>query len=575
MKKIISKIAILFTCLGLSSCSLLDKVGDLIGSEANSIDTVKYVSDLKTKPTFDAYKKLENGSGNYKYYYFNMGTVDGIPLVTSEIYRYGGVEIEATCTLKSKTESEINDAIGDAIEKCIDVPDFEDTGIVLTSNGSNNVYVTTTTKSNSNSNQGSYFKKANTPSTVNTELSKKYDSALYSVVYDDSTTNINDETYGGAYILENSNNSSVKNAYETYSNSAYFETKTSSLKLQAGLSSGCYRYATFCMCDVYAILVLNTTNNEYYVEYQLYPLEKKFYNGIQYSENMNFDEGLSDKITLKLNDVKDYLAFDCDNTEEAEDICTVVFNTNGGSSVSSKAVKYGAKVTEPSNPTRSGYTFKGWYKDSSLTNKYSFNEIITSDITLYAKWEKTSGTSSQCIVTFNSEGGSTVSNKTVKSGSTISAPTNPTRTNCVFAGWYTSYNYETEFNFNSSITSDITLYAKWIVAKSDILSTKSSSKIFTDGVSIYLSMGNISGIDIYYLENCHMIITDISNNYVCAEAQFTKVAPNNYIKNGTTISKWDFFFDTTCCNLSYWRNNNFTYNCNFTYDAIVLPNELK
>ena len=45
-------------------------------------------------------------------------------------------------------------------------------------------------------------------------------------------------------------------------------------------------------------------------------------------------------------------------------------------------------VSALSNPVREGYTFIGWYTDKDYKNKYDFNTKITSDITLYAKWEK-------------------------------------------------------------------------------------------------------------------------------------------------------------------------------------------
>ena len=68
---------------------------------------------------------------------------------------------------------------------------------------------------------------------------------------------------------------------------------------------------------------------------------------------------------------------------------TVTFNSNGGSSVSSQSVKKGEKLNQPADPTRSGYIFMGWYKNSSLTQAWNFaTDVVNSDITLYAKWEE-------------------------------------------------------------------------------------------------------------------------------------------------------------------------------------------
>lgn len=67
---------------------------------------------------------------------------------------------------------------------------------------------------------------------------------------------------------------------------------------------------------------------------------------------------------------------------------TVKFKSNGGTSVSTQYVYEGERAYEPKDPTRSGYTFEGWYTNSSLTKSYNFNNRVYSDITLYAKWEK-------------------------------------------------------------------------------------------------------------------------------------------------------------------------------------------
>ena len=65
---------------------------------------------------------------------------------------------------------------------------------------------------------------------------------------------------------------------------------------------------------------------------------------------------------------------------------TVKFESNGGTAVADQTVNYNEKVVKPADPTKSGYVFKGWFKDSDLTEEYDFNTSVTSDLTLYAKW---------------------------------------------------------------------------------------------------------------------------------------------------------------------------------------------
>ena len=68
------------------------------------------------------------------------------------------------------------------------------------------------------------------------------------------------------------------------------------------------------------------------------------------------------------------------------DTFTVSFNSNGGSAVASQTVEDGSTATKPTDPTKSGYVFAGWYSDSALTTVYNFNSTISANLTLYAKW---------------------------------------------------------------------------------------------------------------------------------------------------------------------------------------------
>lgn len=66
----------------------------------------------------------------------------------------------------------------------------------------------------------------------------------------------------------------------------------------------------------------------------------------------------------------------------------VSFDSNGGSNINSVEVAYNTTIDEPTNPTKSGFIFAGWYSDVSLSTMFDFNTKIKSSVTLYAKWEK-------------------------------------------------------------------------------------------------------------------------------------------------------------------------------------------
>ena len=68
---------------------------------------------------------------------------------------------------------------------------------------------------------------------------------------------------------------------------------------------------------------------------------------------------------------------------------TITFETNGGSKIDPKMVDEGIILTKPQDPTKAGYTFAGWYMDANLTKAYDFASAVVGDMTLYAKWEKT------------------------------------------------------------------------------------------------------------------------------------------------------------------------------------------
>jgi uncharacterized repeat protein (TIGR02543 family) len=137
---------------------------------------------------------------------------------------------------------------------------------------------------------------------------------------------------------------------------------------------------------------------------------------------------------------------------------TVSFNANGhGTAPSSQSVEEGSTATKPTDLSATGYTFKGWYKESSCTNAFDFSTAITSNITLYAKWEINKYT-----VTFNANGhGTAPASQSVEYNKTATEPTAPTADYYTFGGWYTEAGCTNAFSFSTAITADKTLYAKW------------------------------------------------------------------------------------------------------------------
>ena len=138
---------------------------------------------------------------------------------------------------------------------------------------------------------------------------------------------------------------------------------------------------------------------------------------------------------------------------------TVTFNSYGGTPVPPvQEVEYGLTATKPADPTLKGYTFAFWYlgEDEQNATEYDFDTPVTENITLTAKWNINKYT-----VTFNTDGGTPVPPaQEVEYGLTATEPAAPEKTGYTFDGWYLG-EAEEPFSFDTAITSDITLTAKW------------------------------------------------------------------------------------------------------------------
>jgi len=81
------------------------------------------------------------------------------------------------------------------------------------------------------------------------------------------------------------------------------------------------------------------------------------------------------------------ITFDNDSFHRSQYVVTYVFN-DGVTSNGSQTVLHADTLTQPSDPTRNGFNFDGWFTDAALTIPYIFSAPVLRDITLYAKWEQ-------------------------------------------------------------------------------------------------------------------------------------------------------------------------------------------
>jgi uncharacterized repeat protein (TIGR02543 family) len=140
---------------------------------------------------------------------------------------------------------------------------------------------------------------------------------------------------------------------------------------------------------------------------------------------------------------------------------TVTFNTGEGSPAT-RLVTNGSSVGSamPSTPTKSGYSFNGWYTAANGGGSiFTAATQVTGNVTVYAWWKI------QYTVTFDAAGGSPATNsRTVTDGNSIGSsamPSTPTWSGRIFHGWYTEISGGTVFTDTTAVTANITVHARW------------------------------------------------------------------------------------------------------------------
>jgi uncharacterized repeat protein (TIGR02543 family)/LPXTG-motif cell wall-anchored protein len=187
------------------------------------------------------------------------------------------------------------------------------------------------------------------------------------------------------------------------------------------------------------------------------------------SRSGTFSTTLAVSSTAKFNDLTQ-----TQSMAVADNPHTVTFDGNGGTSTTSQSVTYNGTATKPADPTRTGYTFTGWYDGAT---PYDFTTAVTADVTLTAHWSAIAYT-----VTFVSAGGSAVASESADYGTTYAKPADPTRTGYTFAGWFTG---GSAYDFATPITGNLTLTAHWQVATYTVTFDSAGGSAVADGHADY------------------------------------------------------------------------------------------
>ena len=154
---------------------------------------------------------------------------------------------------------------------------------------------------------------------------------------------------------------------------------------------------------------------------------------------------------------------------------TVTYNSQLGSAIASGTTTTGASISaSPGTPTRTGYSFNGWFAASTggAAISFPYAHSKTANFTLFAQW-----TANTLTVTYNSQLGSAIASGTTTTGASIAAsPGTPTRAGYTFNGWFaaTTGGAAITFPYTHSQTANFTLFAQWQCAPT------SSTETITD-----------------------------------------------------------------------------------------------
>jgi uncharacterized repeat protein (TIGR02543 family) len=140
---------------------------------------------------------------------------------------------------------------------------------------------------------------------------------------------------------------------------------------------------------------------------------------------------------------------------------TVTFVSNCETEVPDQTLYDGKKASQPQGLTKDNHTLEGWYTEAEFINLWIFDNIVTQNTILYAKW--TENPPGYFTVTFVSNGGTEVPDQTVIEGAKAIQPQGVTRSGYTLEGWYTdNYTFTHKWDFDVDVVEAATmLFAQW------------------------------------------------------------------------------------------------------------------
>ncbi|MDR2146696.1 MAG: InlB B-repeat-containing protein [Tannerella sp.] len=228
---------------------------------------------------------------------------------------------------------------------------------------------------------------------------------------------------------------------------------------------------------------------------------------------------------------------------------TLIFDPQGGTvNPTTKSVTDDAAVGDLPTPTRSGYTFAGWFTQvNGEGSRYTASTVYNNaeDLTLYANW-----TPNTYTLTFDAQGG-TVSptSRTVTFGSVLETLPTPRRNGYTFGGWFTEVNGEgTRYTASTvyNTAGDLTLYAKWTaIPVYTITASAGSGGSISPAGNVSVTQGSNQTFDFHPNTGYEIdkITVDGANIPVAGSYSFTDVTANHTIRVVFKAKQYTLTFD--------------------------------
>ena len=168
---------------------------------------------------------------------------------------------------------------------------------------------------------------------------------------------------------------------------------------------------------------------------------------------------------------------------------TVTLHANGGSvSPASMTTGTDGKLASLPTPTRSSYSFNGWYTEKNGGTKVTTDTVFSANTTVYAHWTYTGGYYSPVYytLTFETNGGDKLSPVSGSYNALIDlSKYAPKRSGYAFTGWYSERSLTNKVS-GVYLTKDMTVYAGWRVTTAP--QTDDSSVLGLWGISLCTSL---------------------------------------------------------------------------------------